>query len=195
MIYNFDINAQIKRILKKLNYNDLVNSGDSNSTIQDFYDGNIYKKLLDDRENGEKFRRKEALTLMINTDGISKSKNSDLTIWPIFLVINELPFEMRFCMDNIIIAGLSVGYKKPDFTYFLSPIVAELKSLEYGIHVEFKNGFQMFTKLFLINSVFDKPARAAILNMKTCNGFDGCLKCYQTSVPLLESIIKFCYNL
>jgi len=111
MIYNFDINSQIKRIFQKVNYNDLANSGDSNSTIQDFYDGNIYKRLLDDRENGEKFRRKEALTLMINTDGISISNNSDLTIWPIFLVINELPFEIWFCMDNIIIAGCLLAIK------------------------------------------------------------------------------------
>jgi len=57
---------------------------------------------------------------MINTDGISKSLNSDQTIWPFYLVINELPLEMRFCMENIIIAGVSVGFKKPDFKYFLS---------------------------------------------------------------------------
>jgi hypothetical protein len=189
-MYNFDINTQIKRILKKINDDDLVNNYNSSSTIQDFYDGNIYGKLLNDIENGDKFRRKEALTLMINTDGISRSNNSDQTIWPIFLVINELPAEIRYCMDNIIIAGLSVGFKKPDFTHFLSPIVAELLSLEYGIQIEFKNGMTTYKKFFLMNAVFDKPARAAILSMKSCNGFDGCLKCYQTSVSIPESIIN-----
>jgi hypothetical protein len=130
MMYKFDINSQIKRILKRVCDNDFNNKSDSCNTIQDFYDGYLYKSLLLDSENGERFSRKEALTFMLNTDGIAKSHNSDQTIWPIYLVINELPLHMRFCMENTIIAGLSVGFKKPDFEYFfLSPIFAELISL------------------------------------------------------------------
>jgi hypothetical protein len=34
-------------------------------------------------------------------------------------------------------------------------------------------------KFYVTNGVYDKPARAAILNVKNCNGFFGCLKCKQ----------------
>ena len=42
---------------------------------------------------------------LLNTDGISSNKKPKLTIWPVFLVINELPLEIRFLIDNTILAG------------------------------------------------------------------------------------------
>jgi hypothetical protein len=32
-------------------------------------------------------------------------------------------------------------------------------------------------KFFLVAGIFDKPAKAAVLNMKASNGFYGCTKC------------------
>ena len=37
-------------------------------------------------------------------------------------------------------------------------------------------------KFFLIAGVFDKPATAAVLNMKASNGFYGCTKCLQPGI-------------
>lgn len=185
MYYHYDIETQIKRIFKRFNENDLTNSNDRNdqNLIIDFFDGDLYKDLLAS-ENGESFRKKESLTFLFNTDGITRSDKSNQTIWPILIVINELPIQERFCIDNIIIAGLSVGLKKPDIPSFLSPIVPDIKSLEFGLQVEFKNKEITRKKFYLISSVFDKPARAEILNMQSYNGFYGCLKCYQTGETL-----------
>ena len=72
------------------------------------------------------------------------------------------------------ITGLSVGSSKPNFDIFLNPILCELKELEYGIKIK-----ERICKFFVIAGVFDKPARSSILNMIGCNGFYGCLKCYQ----------------
>jgi hypothetical protein len=36
----------------------------------------------------------------------------------------------------------------------------------------------------LIAAVFDKPAKAAVLNMKSFNGFGGCTKCLQLGETL-----------
>lgn len=54
----------------------------------------------------------------------------------------------------------------------------QLKELEYGIDISI-NGISRDIRFFLIGSVFDKPARADVLNMIGSNGFHGCLKSYQ----------------
>ena len=41
----------------------------------------------------------------MNTDGIALAEKSNLSLWPIFLAINEIPIEERFCIDNVIVAG------------------------------------------------------------------------------------------
>jgi hypothetical protein len=72
--------------------------------IEDVCDGEIYRDLYDS-EFGYLFDKNEAFTFSVNTDGISVCEQSNITIWVIFLVINEIPREKRFCLDNIIVAG------------------------------------------------------------------------------------------
>ena len=84
----------------------------------DIRDGRIYKKLINS-EHGNEFKNQTAFSFILNTDGISPMKKSKLTIWPVFLVINELPIESRFCIDNIILAGLSVAEHKLTLIFFL----------------------------------------------------------------------------
>lgn len=78
--------------------------GNQATTISDITDGAIYSDFLKS-DNGPWLRNRKAFTFMINSDGISVSLKSKLTIWPVYLVINELPSEKRFCIDNVIIAG------------------------------------------------------------------------------------------
>jgi len=54
------------------------------------------------------------------------------------------------------------------------------------------------TKFFLVATVFDKPAKAAVLNMKASNGLYGCTKCLQPGVTYKEGesgIYLFFYHL
>ena len=67
---------------------------------------------------------------------------------------------------------------RPNFKYFLRPIVDELIVLERGCFMKLNNETRLL-KFYVTNGVYDKPARAAILNVKNCNGFFGCLKCKQ----------------
>ncbi len=78
--------------------------------IEDVHDGEIYRELYKS-ELGDLFEKNEAFTFTLNTDGISICDESNLTIWPIILVCNEIPKERRFCLDNIIIAGWSLIIK------------------------------------------------------------------------------------
>ena len=107
MSYYIDIEQQITKIFAEIDFNKFktpTNSNSNSNTLFDITDGNVYQKLLLS-EDGEFFKRKEAFSFLINTDGISICKKSKVTIWPFFLTINELPIESRFCLENLILAG------------------------------------------------------------------------------------------
>jgi len=89
--------------MNKVKFSELSNTNLTNDLV-DITDGSIYKKLLES-EDSHLFENKKAFTFTLNTDGISPYKKSKLTIWPVFLVINELPLEKRFSIDNIVLAG------------------------------------------------------------------------------------------
>ncbi|CAF1045397.1 unnamed protein product [Brachionus calyciflorus] len=139
--------------------------------ISEIYDGNIYKCFYE--ENHELLLNKRIFSLSINSDGISLSSSSDLQIWPVFLSINEIPLERRYCLENTIVASLIVTHKKPNLNEALTELFHSLKDLEMGINLEV-NGEIDYYKFFLICGIFDKPARASFLNSKLCTGFYGC---------------------
>lgn len=72
--------------------------------IVDIYDGQIYNRLKQEFENG--FNCGSIFSLSINTDGISFANGTDLQVWPIYLIINEIPISDRFCYENMVIAGI-----------------------------------------------------------------------------------------
>ena len=74
--------------------------GQPTSVLKDISDGTIYSNFINSFSNSD-----HIYSFTINTDGVSLADKSNLSIWPIFLIINELPIEERFFIDNIIIAG------------------------------------------------------------------------------------------
>jgi hypothetical protein len=177
MYYYFNIASQVRRITKSvklLDFRVYKRSANSNE-LNDFKDGNLYRRLIES-SLGPKFESKQAFTFTINTDGISTFQHSKLTMWPVFLTINEIPIEKRFCIENVIVAGLSVGESKPEVNKFFLPIIKALKELEYGIEND--------VSYHLVAGVFDKPAKAGVLNMVQYNGFGGCTKCLQPGESL-----------
>jgi hypothetical protein len=72
-----------------------------------------------------------------------------------------------------------VALVKPEFEIFLTPILKQMKFLELGISFEIVSGLTKILRFYLLYGVFDKPARASILNIISCNGYYGCLKCIQ----------------
>ncbi|CAF1090034.1 unnamed protein product [Brachionus calyciflorus] len=162
--FHVNILSQLRRILGK----NLKLISQENSEIY---------KIIQENEKGKFF------TFTLNTDGISPFKSSKTSIWPVYLVINEINLNDRFKFSNMILAGLWHGSQKPDFFNFMKPIVEEPESLEKGEIVKIDSNLEIIN-FFLIFSVLDKPARSALLNMKQFNGFFGCLKCYQKGESL-----------
>ena len=70
--------------------------------MRDLINRALYKRLLNSRI-GNALTRKEAFTMTFNTDGISLSESSTLSILPCFDTINEIVPQERFSVDNIIL--------------------------------------------------------------------------------------------
>ncbi len=104
MFYSLNIQEQLKHIINKFKLSDFVEPCQIQSEMHDIVDGQLYKEILNS-EDGPLFQRREAFSFLMNTDGISFADKSNLQIWPIFLVINELPLNERFSIENVILAG------------------------------------------------------------------------------------------
>ena len=91
---------------------------------KDVYVGNKYLELLSTLSPAEQH---SYATAILNSDGASPFKFSKKSVWPVYLLINELPVKARF--KNIIVIGLWYGCNKPDMNILLSPIVDLLNDL------------------------------------------------------------------
>lgn len=70
------------------------------------------------------------ISLLWNVDGVPIFKSSNYSIWPLYFVVNELPYELRMRRQNVLLGGLWFGDSKPNMHTFLQPIVKVLSRLE-----------------------------------------------------------------
>ena len=62
--------------------------------IEDVYDGSLYKSKC----GPDGFLSKQYnISLKLNTDGVAIFHSSQFGVWPLFLLINELPPSLRYC--------------------------------------------------------------------------------------------------
>ncbi|KAG8171808.1 hypothetical protein JTE90_006165, partial [Oedothorax gibbosus] len=140
--------------------------------ICDLYDGRVYKKFKEEHGNDNN------LTFMWFTDGAALFKSSNVSIWPLYLAINELPFVQRFKPQNLILVALWVGERKPDMNLFFRCCDNFLNDVGKGLSVVV-NGVSHFVKEHILCGTCDLPAKCSILNMIQFNGSYGCAKCLQ----------------
>ncbi|CAF0766894.1 unnamed protein product [Brachionus calyciflorus] len=173
IFYWFNLEEQIKRLFKKKILPTFMLKTNLSSNIEDIYDGNIYKEYRKNLVYNNNQLIEKNYSFILNTDGIELSQKSTISIWPVYLAINELPIQNRYFIDNILIAGILVSDGKPkSIDYFFDSIISSLRHLELGLLVDTE-----IYRFFTIFGVFDKPARALMLKTVSSNGHYGCLKC------------------
>ena len=73
--------------------------------LRDVLDGKEYKK------HEEFLSEPGNVSLLLNTDGVNLFKSSNISLWPIWLVINELPPHVRYvCMYSKLCACKNTLY-------------------------------------------------------------------------------------
>ncbi len=120
----------------------------------------------------------EHLGLVINTDGVQTFNSTKHSMWPVFLMIINLPPDVRFLEKFLILAGVWFGPKKPsDMSLILKPVIEKIEKLKsVGISVMTPAG-EKIVKTILLSGVFDLPAKASVMNTTQFNGNYGCNYC------------------
>ena len=151
----------------------------SKANIEDVYDGLSYKRLS--RDGGPLHEdNKYNISFIFHTDGIPVFKSSKTSMWPIFLMVNELPYNMRKNRNNMILCGLWYGKNKPLMNLFCSPLHHTLFELEKGVNTRTYDGNLINVHGYLFCITCDIPARNGVLNMNQHNGASCCPKCCET---------------
>ncbi|KAL7304253.1 hypothetical protein TKK_0003447 [Trichogramma kaykai] len=121
---------------------------------------------------------KNDLTFSWNTDGVPIFKSSKMSIWPFYLMVNELPYKLRIKKENVILAGLWFGVEKPSENLFMESMIEQLNDLYNGINVEILKSNE-FVKIrgIILSGTCDLPAKALFMNIKQFNSCHGCPNC------------------
>lgn len=169
---------QIKDILERegmwQTLNEYKNNCLKSADIKDIINGKIYTDMSNP---GHFLHSKNNISLLFNTDGATLYKSSGVSIWPVYLVINELPPKIRFSRRNMILWGVWQGRGKPAFQTFFQPFIKHMEQLESdGITITI-DGKQIITKAILLAGTMDLVAKAYVTEMTQHNGKYGCITC------------------
>ncbi|KAK3920619.1 Dynein heavy chain 10, axonemal [Frankliniella fusca] len=147
------------------------------NNIEDLYDGNIYKENF---QSGF-LSNPNNISFMWYTDGVSTFNISNkFSIWPLYLVVNELSYKKRVKKENIILAGLWFGKKKPKANTFLQPFHTKMVDFYQNGHIFNRpDGHPILVKGVVLCGTCDMPAKSTFLRIKQFNGFYSCPRCLQ----------------
>ena len=106
--------------------------------------------------------------LHISSDGGQMHKfKKHITVWPFHAVILDLPINLRFKPENIILMALWYSKSKPDWTVFLRNYLQDCElNTEFNVFIG-NSTVRIIIKFY--TAVFDLPAQASILNHKLYN--------------------------
>lgn len=90
--------------------------------VDDIYQGRLYKEHF---QPGKFLYNPHNISLTANTDGVALIKSSKINIWPIYMVINELPpkerYSVKCCLinDGSLITVELLQIQTIDYTFVL----------------------------------------------------------------------------
>ncbi|CAG0900777.1 unnamed protein product [Cyprideis torosa] len=95
----FDVGKTLAKLLLGRQASGSFNSREKSGSISDVMDGAEYKTLRKNLRLGS-----EDFTFNLATDGVQAFNSSSKSLWPVYLIVNELPPNQRF--KNKLIVGL-----------------------------------------------------------------------------------------
>ncbi|XP_078571421.1 uncharacterized protein LOC144859054 [Branchiostoma floridae x Branchiostoma japonicum] len=149
----------------------------SDGRIRDLYDGQAYRDLT--KPGGFLDPPGKNFTMTLNTDGVAVFKTSRSgELWPVYLVVNELPPQLRYTKKYMVLCGFWLAPAKPKMSTFLKPLMTTLERIyRRGIEVKVSPNCTDVVRGLLMMATADLPAKAKLLVMKQYNGAHGCNEC------------------
>lgn len=172
--------SQLQALWKNKEFCDMVRthrfqhySNNKAESLSDIYDGVLYKRLF---QTDGVLSSPNNLSFSLNTDGAPLFKSSNISIWPVYLLINELPIVQRKKRNCVLFYGVWISCRKPKMWSFLKPLYEELNKLgKKGFECTDFYGNIFDCQCFLLTCTCDLPARAIVYN---CNQFNGEFSCW-----------------
>ena len=151
------------------------------STLYDIYDGSLWKEFME--YNGVPFLSVPyCFALSLNVDWFQPYKHTQHSIGVLYIAIQNLPREVRFLVDNVIIVGIIPGPHEPpkNINSFLAPLVDELQDLWKGVFVNINANNLVSIRAALICVSCDIPAARKVCGFVGHNAYQGCNKCLKS---------------
>ncbi|XP_058791863.1 uncharacterized protein LOC131664623 [Phymastichus coffea] len=169
-----NVDKELKNLVEKHGeyYISIVNNSERSQVFRDIYDGIKYKEFVKSLSLSE---RDLFLTCTFNTDGSLPFDYSTYSIWPIQIVANELPQQVRF--DNPVTCALWFGRSKPNMEIFLKAFVQNINKINERTIPCKINGILKNIKIYPICCCVDTIARAPAQGLIQFNGRFGCNWC------------------
>ena len=146
--------------------------------FKDIYDGRIWRSFVD---NGF-FSSDYCYGLMLNLDWYQPFEHSIFSVGVIYLAVMNLPRNIRFKQENIILLGIIPGPSEPkhNINSFLRPLVKELLDFYDGVDMSVVTHSGVCVnkvKCALLCVTCDTPAGRKACGYLGHNAALGCCKC------------------
>ena len=175
--------VSLKELLSKRNMLQLCNEWPTRASknpgvMQDVYDGQLWRDCQ--VVNGRPFlSQPNNLALSLNVDWFRPFKHSPYSLGVLYFVVLNLPRDIRYLPENVIIAGVLPGPNEPSKTMnsFLEPIVHDLQSLWEGVQLSMPPLLPVRIRAMLLCVTCDIPACRKLCGFLGHNAHLACSKC------------------
>ena len=181
--FQLSLAEQIKNLFENHNLSDMIEQyttsreSDATTIISSICDGQEFRRV----HHGGRYD----LVLLGHTDGVSVSKSSAMSFWPLEFVICQLdPRYLQF--RHVLIAGVWLDVMKPRFNSYLKPFVQELKDLYHkGIKwTHPRSNTELTSYVSAPGFCGDAPVRSDLQNILGHGGIHCCNTCEEKKVKL-----------
>ena len=150
------------------------------SVMMDVYDGQMWKDCLN--VNDRPFlSHPNNLALSLNVDWFRPFQHSPYSVGVIYFAVLNLPREIRYLPENILIAGIIPGPSEPSksmMNHVLKPVVDDLQTLWDGVHMSIPTlQLPVRIRAMLMCISCDIPACRKVCGFLGYNAHFACSKC------------------
>lgn len=181
------LKTALSHLINRPSFLHLCNSWRSRQATEnlmgDITDGNVWTEMIERLANNG--NSENLLGFVVNVDWFQPFKDISYSVGVIYAVVINLPRNLRYKEENVIIVGVIPGPKEPskNINSYLGPFVQELLELYSGTWFTTSHGRQLVRGVLVCISS-DIPATRKVAGFMGHNALKGCSRCLS---PFLQT--------
>ena len=168
---------------------------DNGMVLADIQDGRIWKEFLHYGTDSRDFLQSpNNYAFMLNVDWFQPYEHFTYSVGVLYLVVLNLPRDVRYKRENVILVGIIPGPSEPHYTInsYLDPLVTDLLSLWNGVEMQTSES-TFVVRAALLAIACDLPAGRKVCGFLSHSANLGCSRCY-SSFSRLQNYSDFNRN-